>query len=110
MSEMVVGFCVECTSLRKYNVKFDWLKDIKSIKEEHFGTKLGVKKLNEFNQKLKNQVKFFVTKDETNKLEKYIDLWEPLNFITRDEKDKMKEEIKKEMREEIENLIGNFLK
>lgn len=25
MSEMVVGFCVECTSLRKYNVKFDWL-------------------------------------------------------------------------------------
>jgi hypothetical protein len=80
--------------------------NIKNLKEENLQLKLKVKKFEEFNSKLIKQLKLFSLKDETIKLEKYIDLWNPMNFLTRSELTKFKKEIK----EDLKKIIEDFMK
>ena len=107
------------------------VSDIKSIKEDIMNLKHDVSQIKSFNIKLTKQLKLMSSKDEVKRLEKYIDLWNPMDFVTREEltdKDlglfldnqksnvsfddlkKLKKEIKKEIKEEIEKIIGGFLK
>ena len=50
------------------------------MKEDIFELKSRVKKIEDFIKKMTNQMKLLSTKDEIKKLEKYIDLWNPLDL------------------------------
>ena len=66
-------------TLSKNSKKF--FNEIKTLKEDNFELRKKVKILETFNSKLIKQIKLFSTKDETKKLEKYIDLWDPMQFV-----------------------------
>ena len=83
----------------------NFFKEIKSLKEDVFEIKSRLKKIEEFNKKVILQMKLLSTKDETKKLEKYIDLWEPLNFVTHD----VLREHTKKTQEVLRNIIEEFL-
>lgn len=72
--------------------------DIRDLKQDIVGIK-------EFNRKFTKQIKLMTTKDEVMKLEKYIDLWNPMNFATKDELQELRKQIKKD----IEKIIEGFL-
>jgi len=52
--------------------------DIKEIKTDLFKTKELIKDLS-------RELKFFATKEDVKALEKYINLWDPMKFITEDD-------------------------
>lgn len=52
--------------------------DIKEIKTDLFKTKELIKDLS-------RELKFFATKEDVKALEKYINLWNPMKFITEDD-------------------------
>lgn len=59
--------------------------DIKNIRSELF-------KLKEIIKDLTKEMQFFATKEDIKVLEKYINLWNPMKFITEEELDKILEE------------------
>ncbi|MEK6951780.1 MAG: hypothetical protein AABX29_02085 [Nanoarchaeota archaeon] len=59
--------------------------DIREIKSELF-------KLKEVIKDLAKEMQFFATKEDIKVLEKYINLWNPIKFITEEELDKILEE------------------
>ncbi|MEK6934768.1 MAG: hypothetical protein AABW46_02720 [Nanoarchaeota archaeon] len=59
--------------------------DVKEIKSELF-------KLKEVIKDLTRELEFFATKEDIKVLEKYINIWNPIKFITEDELDKILEE------------------
>ena len=62
--------------------------DIKEIKTELF-------KLKEVIRDLTKEMQFFATKEDIKVLEKYINLWNPMKFVTEEELDNiLKEKIK----------------
>jgi hypothetical protein len=80
--------------------------EIKHLRNDLLELKSEFKKLKDIQEKTVKQLKLLSPKDEVKKLEKYIDLWEPLQFVTR-------EEMKKNQKETIEKLtkvIEDFLK
>jgi len=77
-------------------------KDIKSIREEIKEIKLTLDKLKDFSLKVKKELEVIARKDEVEVLKKYIDLWNPMNFATREEIEKV--------RDEIIEVIEEFLK
>lgn len=81
-------------------------EELKEAKLEIREIRGDIENLREFNQKVAKQLKLMTTKDEVSKLEKYIDLWEPLNFVTREELEGVKDQFKKE----VEEIIEKFLK
>lgn len=74
-------------------------KNIKSIREELKELKKEIEKLKEFSQKVKRELLGVTRKEDTDVLKKYIDLWEPMDFVTREELNKMKKEIIKSIEE-----------
>jgi len=60
-------------------------EDIKKIKEEVFNLKQTIKGF-------LNEIDFFAKKTDIKVLEKYINLWDPLNFVTEEEVEKIIEE------------------
>jgi len=79
--------------------------EIKNLKGELRDIKHEIKDIKEFNGKVTKQLKLMTTKDEVTKLEKYIDLWNPMDFVTRDE---LKEAHEKTI-EELRSIIETFL-
>jgi len=79
--------------------------DIKSLRTDMRNLTSDIKDLKIFNTKVKKQLILMTTKDEVKKLEKYIDLWNPMSFITRDELEKTQ----KQTIEAIKDIIENFL-
>ena len=77
----------------------------KQLKDEINDIKADIKKLKEFNEKISKQLKLFATKDDVQKLEKYIDLWNPLDFVTRDEMKQSQEETLDKLKTIIEKVI-----
>ncbi len=72
------------------------LNEQKQLKDEINDLQGDIQKIKNYNEKISKQLKLFSTKDEVVKLEKYIDLWNPLNFVTRDElKDSQKDIVEK---------------
>lgn len=72
--------------------------DIKEIREEIAGMK-------ELTSKIARQLKLMSTSDEVAKLEKYIDLWNPMDFVTRQELEKYSDDVKKDLIKVIEEHL-----
>lgn len=89
-------------SIRNFRKANDEVKDahneIKELKAE-------IETLKEFNSKMAKQIKLMSTRDEVTKLEKYIDFWEPMNFVTRDEIAELRQKIKGDLEEIIEKVL-----
>ena len=66
--------------------------DIKSLRADILSLRENINSIKEFNSRVSKQLKVMTTRDEVAKLEKYIDLWNPIEFITREEYEKGKEE------------------
>jgi predicted RNase H-like nuclease (RuvC/YqgF family) len=79
--------------------------DIKSLRTDMRDLTTNLEELKSFNSKVKKQLSLMTTKDEVKKLEKYIDLWNPMTFVTRQELKKNKEDTVEMIRE----IIGDFL-
>ena len=79
--------------------------DVKSLRADIRHLSDEVKNLKEFNSKVVKQLKLMTTKDEVAKLEKYIDLWNPMDFVSREENKANRDEFKEILRE----IIGEFL-
>ncbi len=79
--------------------------DIKALRTDMRHQTEDLENLKLFNSKVKKQLSLMTTKDEVKKLEKYIDLWNPMSFVTRDELKKSKEDTIESIRE----IIGEFL-
>jgi hypothetical protein len=79
--------------------------DIKSLRTDMRDLTQDLEELKSFNSKVKKQLGLMTTKDEVKKLEKYIDLWNPMTFVTREELKKNKEDTV----EMIKEIIGEFL-
>ncbi|MDA3856375.1 MAG: hypothetical protein PF569_09020 [Candidatus Woesearchaeota archaeon] len=73
--------------------------DLRDLKEE-------VADIKDYNSKITKQLKLMSTKDEVTKLEKYIDLWDPMNFATKDDLEK----ISKRTINELKKILHEFLK
>lgn len=76
----------------------DLRTDLKELREE-------ITYIKDFNSKVAKQIKLMSTQDEVKKLEKYIDLWNPMNFLTRDELEEFRSNIKKDFEEIIESFL-----
>jgi predicted nucleic acid-binding Zn-ribbon protein len=85
-------------------------KKNKTLSDEITDLKSEFKKMQEYQEKLSKQLKLFSTIDEVKKLEKYVDLWDPMQFVSRDEFDKELKKNKKETVEQIAKIIETFMK
>lgn len=79
--------------------------EIKSLRDDLRETKQEIANIREFNIKMVKQIKLMSSKDEVMKLEKYIDLWNPMDFISREEFMQSKKQIFKDLLKEIENFL-----
>ena len=82
-----------------------FFRDIKNLRDDNLEIKRELQSLKNFNRKLLSQLKLFTIKDETKKLEKYINLWNPLGFITKDELN----DFKKKQKDELKKIIKEFM-
>jgi len=90
-------------SIKNFKLVFN---DIKSIKTTLRELKQEIDTIKEFNSKVSKQIKLMSTVDEVAKLEKYIDLWDPMNFVTQE----MLANSEKKTKENIKKIIEDFLK
>lgn len=81
------------------------MNDIKTLRSDVRDLKQDLKDLKSFDSKVQKQLQLMTTKDEVEKLEKYIDLWQPMDFVTRQELGDFRSKIKND----IEKIIENFL-
>lgn len=89
-------------AISNFKKLFEQIKDLKTdIKD----LKLSIKKNEEFNVKIKKQLSLMTTKDEVLKLEKYIDLWDPMDFATKTDILEFREKIKKDLKKIIEEFM-----
>jgi hypothetical protein len=79
--------------------------DIKQIREELREIKNDINTIKEFNSRLAKQLRIVATKSEVQKLEKYIDFWNPIGFTTREEL----EQSRIKTIEEIKKIVENFV-
>ncbi len=103
--------------------------EIKSIKEDLKEIKFELNSMKEFSKKISKQLKLVASKDEVKKLEKYIDLWNPMDFMTREEVyssmednksynklitkknlEEFEERVKKEMKDELISVLEKVIK
>lgn len=107
----------------------DIFRNTKQVKNDVVELKEDILKLSEFSSKITKQFKLVSSKDEVIKLERYIDLWNPMNFVTREELDniginsmdksslitkeelgKFESKIKMEIKDELSKIVEGFLK
>lgn len=79
--------------------------DIKSLRDDIRELKQSLEDIREFNAKIKKQLKLMSTVDDVKKLEKYVDLWNPMDFVTRQEMDDFREKIKGDLISIVENFL-----
>jgi len=78
------------------NLEKDIRSDIKSLSEDLMDLK---RELNDINDKLRimsAEIKNLVNKNEFKVMEHYLDMWQPMNFVTRNELSKILEQKQKE--------------
>lgn len=81
--------------------------DIKHLRDEIHDIKADLEQIKEFQIKVKKQFKITSTKDEVQKLERYIDLWNPMQFATREELLDMRDKIIGHLSEDIKKFLIN---
>ena len=91
-------------SIRNFKKMAQDIKDIRLSAQELKGE---VNSIKEFNSRVIKQLKLMTTKDEVQKLEKYIDLWDPMNFVTREELEEHRNKMKKDFEEIIKKYMSN---
>lgn len=79
--------------------------DIKSLREDMNELKQEINKIKEFDSKVSKQIRIMTTRDEVQKLEKYIDLWNPMDFVTRGELEEIHTKTVKELRKIVEEFL-----
>ncbi|MCH8519205.1 MAG: hypothetical protein LAT82_00430 [Nanoarchaeota archaeon] len=80
-------------------------QDIKHLRDEIHDMKHNIELFQEFQSKVKKQFKITANHDEVQKLERYIDLWNPMQFATREELLDMKENIINFLADKIEEFL-----
>lgn len=80
--------------------------DMKNMRDDIRDLKQEIALIKDFNSKTNKQFKLMSPKDDVMKLEKYIDLWNPMDFVSRDELELFREKIK----EDLINIVEGFLK
>ena len=63
----------------------DIIEEMRSIKTEVKETKKDILKMQETFKKFIDEMNSFVRKEEIKVLEKYINMWNPMNFVTEEE-------------------------
>jgi len=79
--------------------------DIREIRDDIKQIKAEINSIKEFNEKMIKQIKLMSQKDEVAKLERYIVLWNPMQFVTRDEL----EEYSTKIKTDLSKIIKDFL-
>ncbi len=79
--------------------------ELKHLRDEIQDLREDIGILKEFDEKVQKQMRLVSSKDEVSKLEKYIDLWSPMDFVTRTELDEYKDNFKKELEEVIKEFL-----
>lgn len=79
--------------------------DIKHLRDEIHDIKADLEQIKEFQIRVKKQFKITSTKDEVQKLERYIDLWNPMQFATREELLDMRDKIISHLSEDIQKFM-----
>lgn len=82
------------------------VSDIKNVRDDLHDLKDEIKQIKEFNLKVSKQMRLMAGADEVAKLEKYIDLWDPMGFVTREEL----ESSQKKTVDVLRQIIEEFLK
>ena len=85
-------------------------QDIKHLRDEIHDLKHSVEMFQEFQSKVKKQFKITANHDEVQKLERYVDLWNPMQFATREEMLDMKEHIINFLADKIEEFLEDEVK
>lgn len=86
------------------NIK-DVKNDMKDLRSDLMELKAELQEIKTFNAKVIKQMKITASKDEVTKLERYIDLWNPMNFVTREELEKSHDEYKEKILDEIKKIL-----
>lgn len=80
-------------------------QDTKHLQDEIHDIKEELEIIKEFQSKVRKQFKIMTTKDEVQKLERYIDLWNPMQFATHDQLLETKDKIISSITTEIEKFL-----
>lgn len=80
-------------------------QDIKHLRDEIHDLKHEMEMIKEFESKVKRQFKIVTTKDEVQRLERYIDLWNPMQFATKSELLDIRDDIITHITQEIEKFL-----
>ena len=73
----------------------DIYQEIKALNDRISELKGEISELNERFAKFSEEIKGSVSRAEFNVLSKYMDFWEPINFLTREQAEKIIEEVNK---------------
>lgn len=79
--------------------------EMKNIREDISDIKHQLSLIKDFNSKSAKQFKLMSQKDDVKKLEKYIDLWNPMQFVVRDELFEFREKIKDDLKKIVEGFL-----
>jgi seryl-tRNA synthetase len=79
--------------------------DMKNLRDDIRDLKSEIENIKEYQKKITKQIKLMGTRDEIVKLEKYIDLWNPMDFVTRDELARYSDKTIDELKLIIEDFI-----
>jgi seryl-tRNA synthetase len=82
-----------------------YFNEIKNLKQDLKDIRSELEKIKDTQKKIIKQLKLTTTKDEVKKLEKYIDFWEPINFVTKEEFQEYREKLKADLTEIIEAFL-----
>jgi len=76
-------------------------KELKHIDSEIKEIRMDMEDLRSVIKQIITEMKKFASKTDVDVITKYVDLWEPLNFVTRKEIEKIISEMKREISKEI---------
>jgi predicted nucleic acid-binding Zn-ribbon protein len=79
--------------------------DMKNLRDDIRDLKSEIENIKEYQKKITKQIKLMGTRDEIVKLEKYIDLWNPMDFVTREELAQYSNKTIDELKSIIEEFI-----
>ena len=80
-------------------------KDIKMLTEELIDLKRGLSDIKEKLGLISAEMTNLVNKNEFKVMERYLDMWQPMNFVTRNELNKLLEQKEKEIQDERKEEI-----
>lgn len=83
---------VQVTETNMLNVRKRFITETKTINSDVIEVKKEIEGVKTKMDRVVSELKNFASRDEIDTLKKYIDFWEPVNFVTRNEVEKIIEE------------------